>query len=75
MRCFEKNIAPHVFGDVLEKVKHRTNDASNDVSRPALIVLPKMHMVHWQDRCSCEKGQTNIPYSWKSVPLPPKYAL
>ena len=36
MRCFEKNIAPDVFGDVLEKVKHRTNDASNAVSRPAL---------------------------------------
>ena len=26
-----------VFGDIVEKVKHRTNDASNDVSRPALI--------------------------------------
>ena len=32
----KKNIAPDVFGDVLEKVKHRTNDASNNVSRPAL---------------------------------------
>merc|ERR1711963_1039782 len=40
MRCFsnvlKKNIAPDVIGDVLEEVKHRTNDASNDVSRPAL---------------------------------------
>ena len=25
-----------VFGDVLEKVKHLTNDAFNDVSRPPL---------------------------------------
>ena len=33
---FWKNIALDVFGDVLEKVKHRTNDASNNVSRPAL---------------------------------------
>ena len=33
---FRKNIAPDVFGNVLEKVKHRTNDASNNVSRPAL---------------------------------------
>ena len=40
MRCFsdvlKKTLPPDVFGDVLEKVKHRTNDASNDVSRPAL---------------------------------------
>ena len=35
-QCFATNIAPRFFGDVLEKVKHRTNDASNDVSRPAL---------------------------------------
>ena len=26
-----------VFGDVSEKVKHLTNDASNDVSPPALV--------------------------------------
>ena len=40
MRCFsdvlKKTLPPDVFGDVLEKIKHRTNDASNDVSRPAL---------------------------------------
>ena len=40
MRCFsdvlKKTLPPDVFGDVLEKVKHLTNDASNDVSRPAL---------------------------------------
>ena len=40
MQCFsdvlKKTLPPDVFGDVLEKVKHRTNDASNDVSRPAL---------------------------------------
>ena len=41
-RCFNdamfwKKALPHdVFGYVLEKVKHRTNDALNDVSRPAL---------------------------------------
>ena len=41
MQCFsdvlKKTLPPDVFGDVLEKVKHRTNDASNDVSRPALL--------------------------------------
>ena len=41
MRCFsdvlKKTLPPDVFGDVLEKVNHRTNDASNDVSRPALV--------------------------------------
>ena len=41
MWCFsdvlKKTLPPDVFGDVLEKVKHLTNDASNDVSRPALI--------------------------------------
>ena len=40
MRCFsdvlKKRSPLNVFGDVSEKVKHRTNDASNDVSRPAL---------------------------------------
>ena len=29
-----------VFGDVSEKVKHLTNDASNDVSPPALGGTP-----------------------------------
>ena len=42
MGCFsdvlKKTLPPDVFGDVLEKVKHLTNDASNDVSRPALIL-------------------------------------
>ena len=41
MQCFsdvlKKTLPPDVFGDVLEKVKHRTNDASNDVSPPALF--------------------------------------
>ena len=41
MQCFsdvlKQTLPPDVFGDVLEKVKHLTNDASNDVSRPALI--------------------------------------
>ena len=41
MRCFsdvlKKTLPPYVFGDVLEKVKHRINNASNDVSRPALV--------------------------------------
>ena len=32
----KKTLPPDFFGDVLEKVKHRTNDASNDVSRPAI---------------------------------------
>ena len=44
MRCFsdvlKKTLPPDVFGDVLEKVKHLTNDAFNDVSRPALGVPP-----------------------------------
>ena len=39
MRCFsdvlKKTLPCNVFGDVLEKVKHLTNDAFNDVSRPA----------------------------------------
>ena len=37
-----KKISPlDVFGDVSEKVKHLTNDASNDVSPPALGGLGK----------------------------------
>ena len=40
MRCssdvLKKTSPLDVFGDVSEKVKHLTNDASNDVSRPAL---------------------------------------
>ena len=32
----KKTLPPDVFGDVLEKVKHLLNDASNDVNRPAL---------------------------------------
>ena len=40
MRCFRdvlrKTLPPDFFGDVLEKVKHLSNDAPNDVSRPAL---------------------------------------
>ena len=40
MRCFsdvlKKTSHFDVFGDVSEKVKHLNNDASNDVSRPAL---------------------------------------
>ena len=41
MRCFsnvlrKKTLPPDVLGNVLEKVKHHTNDASNNVSRPAL---------------------------------------
>ena len=32
----KKTLPPDVFGDVLEEVKHLTNDASNHVSRPAL---------------------------------------
>ena len=42
MRCFsdvlKKTLPPDVFGDVLKKVKHRTNDASNDVRRRALTM-------------------------------------
>ena len=41
MQCFsnvlkKKTLPRDVFGDVLEKVKHLTNDAFNDVSRPPL---------------------------------------
>ena len=40
MRCssdvLKKTSPLDVFGDVSEKVKHLTNDASNDVSPPAL---------------------------------------
>ena len=59
-RCFEKNIAPDVFGEVLEKVKHLPHDASNDVSRPALPVtqLTKAYGIidglHW-DKMNMEK--------------------
>ena len=46
MRCFsnvlKKTLPPDVFDDVLEKVKHRTNDASNDVSRPALRLTERL---------------------------------
>ena len=42
MRCssdvLKKTSPLDVFGDVSEKVKHLTNDASNDVSPPALGV-------------------------------------
>ena len=42
MRCssdvLKKTSPLDVFGDVSEKVKHLTNDASNDVSPPALLV-------------------------------------
>ena len=41
MRCFRdvlKKTSPlDVVGDVSEKVKHLTNDASSDVSPPALV--------------------------------------
>ena len=33
-----KTLPPDVFGDVLKKVKHLANDASNDVNRPPLLV-------------------------------------
>ena len=52
MRCFEENIAPDVFGEVLEKVKHLTNDASNDVSRPALVWGRSMQTKVWRSNCS-----------------------
>ena len=35
-RCFWKNIDVDVFDDVLQNIKHRANDASNDVNRPPL---------------------------------------
>ena len=45
MRCssdvLKKTSPLDVFGDVSEKVKHLTNDASNDVSRPALLEYGK----------------------------------
>ena len=41
MRCssdvLKKTSPLNVFADVSEKVKHLTNDASNDVSPPALV--------------------------------------
>ena len=44
MRCssdvLKKTSPLDVFGDVSEKVKHLTNDASNDVSPPALHACP-----------------------------------
>ena len=64
MRCFsdvlKKTLPPDVFGDVLEKVRHLPNDASNDVSRPALPVtqLTKaygiINWLHW-DKMNMEK--------------------
>ena len=54
MRCFsdvlKKTLPPDVFGDVLEKVKHRTNDASNDVSRPALVPVDIKDVVEEMDK-------------------------
>ena len=54
MRCFsdvlKKTLPPDVFSDVLEKVKHRTNDASNDVSRPALVPVDIKDVVEEMDK-------------------------
>ena len=52
MRCssdvLKKTSPLDVFGDVSEKVKHLTNDASNDVSPPALPTDPQMHTGYLQ---------------------------
>ena len=49
MGCFRdvlKKTSPlDVFGDVSEKVKHLTNDASNDVSRPALAARAALYLL------------------------------
>ena len=55
---FRKNIAPDVFGDVLEKVKHRTNDASNDVSPPA---LGGGGHLHWADQTAVKRPRSQKP--------------
>ena len=54
MRCFsdvlKKTLPCDVFGDVLEKVKHLTNDAFNDVSRPALGTTFYIPYQFWLNR-------------------------
>ena len=53
MRCssdvLKKTSPLDVFGDVSEKVKHLTNDDSNDVSPPALVVCLCNEYIY----CSC----------------------
>ena len=62
MRCFsdvfKKNIALRCFGNVLEKVKHLTNDASNDVSPPA---LGGGGHLHWADQTAVKRPRSQKP--------------
>ena len=81
MLCFSdvlrKTLPCDVFGDVLEKVKHLTNDAFNDVSCPAL------HPDPWDQRPRrpwsphpqtnvCWYIRTSCSFIWarQSVPFP-----
>ena len=62
MRCFsdvlKKTLPLDVFGDVSEKVKHLTNDASNDVSPPA---LGGGGHLHWADQTAVKRPRSQKP--------------
>ena len=62
MRCSSdvlKKTSPFdVFGDVSEKVKHLTNDASNDVSPPA---LGGGGHLHWADQTAVKRPRSQKP--------------
>ena len=62
MRCssdvLKKTSPLDVFGDVSEKVKHLTNDASNDVSPPA---LGGGGHLHWADQTAVKRPRSQKP--------------
>ena len=63
-RCFWKNIDVDVFDDVLQKAKHRANDASNDVNRPPLLQSPEsLYLL----QCSSWIGIMAIIHPWSIV--------
>ena len=45
---FSKTLPPNVFDDVLQKAKHRTNDASNGVNRPPLLAVSLHYLMTTQ---------------------------
>ena len=62
MRCssdvLKKTSPLDVFGNVSEKVKHLTNDASNDVSPPA---LGGGGHLHWADQTAVKRPRSQKP--------------
>ena len=45
---FLKTLSPYVFDDVLQKAKHRTNNASNGVNRPPLLAVSLYYLMTTQ---------------------------